>query len=122
VQAINRDLCAGKRGLSRDRDIWLVNEREYQFIISVRQLLISYGEIEMKEFLETLVKNIVDSPEEVEVTEVAGESVTVLNLKVAKKEIGLVIGKKGRNIEAIRILLSAASGKAGKKTVLEIIN
>lgn len=76
----------------------------------------------MKEFLELLVKSIVDSPEEVVVSVVAGENVNILNLKVAKKDIGFVIGKKGRNAEALRVLLNAAGGKAGKKLILEIID
>jgi len=76
----------------------------------------------MKEFLETLVKNIVDTPEEVEITEVAGEGVTILKVKVVKEEIGLVIGKQGRNVEALRIITNAVGAKAGKKMVIEIID
>jgi len=76
----------------------------------------------MKEFLETLVKNLVDTPEEVEVTEVAGEGVNILKVKVAKEEIGLVIGKQGRNVEALRIITNAVGKKAGKKLVIEIID
>ncbi len=75
----------------------------------------------MKEFLETLAKNLVDTPEEVEVSEVIGDSVNIMKLKVAKKEVGLVIGKSGRTAEALRILLSAVGAKGGKKIVLEII-
>ncbi len=75
----------------------------------------------MKEFLETLAKNLVDTPEEVEVSEVIGDSVNIMKLKVAKKEVGLVIGKSGRTAEALRILLSAVGAKGGKKMVLEII-
>ncbi len=75
----------------------------------------------MKEFLETLAKNLVDTPEEVEVSEVIGDGVNIMKLKVAKKEVGLVIGKSGRTAEALRILLSAVGAKGGKKMVLEII-
>ena len=75
----------------------------------------------MIEFLETLAKNLVDSPDEVEVSEVTGDGVNIMKLKVAKKEVGLVIGKSGRTAEALRILLSAVGAKAGKKMVLEII-
>lgn len=75
----------------------------------------------MKEFLDTLAKNLVDTPEEVEVTEVSGEGVTILKLKVAKNEIGLVIGRKGKTAEALRILLSAVGAKNKRKLVLEIL-
>lgn len=75
----------------------------------------------MKEFLETLAKNLVDTPEEVEVTEVTGDGVNIMKLKVAQGEVGLVIGKKGRTAEALRILLSAVGAKGGKKLVLEIL-
>jgi len=75
----------------------------------------------MKEFLETLAQNLVDTPEEVEVSEVTGEGVNIMKLKVAKGEVGLVIGKHGRTAEALRILLSAVGAKGGKKLVLEIL-
>ena len=75
----------------------------------------------MKEFLETLARNLVDKPEDVDVTEVAGDGVNILKLRVNEKEIGLVIGKKGRTAEALRILLNAVGAKSGKKIVLEIL-
>jgi len=53
--------------------------------------------------------------------EVAGEQILVLELKVAKEDIGKIIGKQGRTALAIRTILSAASGKTKKRTVLEII-
>jgi len=75
----------------------------------------------IKNFLETLAKNLVDNPDSVEVSEVTGDGVNILKLKVAKSEIGLVIGKNGRTAEALRILLNAVGAKAGKKMVLEIV-
>ena len=75
----------------------------------------------MKEFLETLAKYLVDTPEEVEVSEVIGDGVNILKLKVAKGEVGLIIGRKGRTAEAIRILLNAVGAKAGKRLIMEII-
>ncbi|MFC1556072.1 KH domain-containing protein [candidate division KSB1 bacterium] len=75
----------------------------------------------MKDFLETIARNLVDTPESVEVSEVVGDGVNILKLKVAKPEIGLVIGKSGRTAEALRILLNAVGAKAGKKLVLEIL-
>lgn len=75
----------------------------------------------MKEFLETVAKNLVDKPDKVEVTEVPGESVSILKLRVDPSEIGLVIGRRGRTAEALRIVLNAVSAKSGKKIVLEIL-
>jgi len=75
----------------------------------------------MQEFVEFIVKHLVDKPEEVRVNEVVGERVTVLELKVAPGNLGMVIGKRGQTAHAIRTLLSAASAKAGKKAVLEIL-
>ena len=75
----------------------------------------------MKDLIKQIVKTMVDNPEEVEVSEVEGDQVTVLKLRVAKADIGKVIGKKGRNVGAIRTILSAASAKEKKHTVLEIL-
>ena len=75
----------------------------------------------MKEFLEKIVKYLVESPEQVDVSEVAGEGVVILKLKVAKDDIGIVIGKRGRTADALRIVLNAVGAKAGKRLVLEII-
>ena len=62
-----------------------------------------------------------DRPEEVSVTEVEGNQTSVLELKVAKEDLGKVIGKQGRTARAMRTILSAASAKLKKRTVLEII-
>jgi len=75
----------------------------------------------MKEFLETLAKYLVDTPEAVEVSEITGDGVNILKLKVAKGEVGLIIGRKGRTAEAIRLLLNAVGAKAGKRLVMEIV-
>ena len=75
----------------------------------------------MKELIEHIAKALVDEPDQVEVTEVEGEQTSVLELKVAKEDIGKVIGKQGRTARSMRIILSAASMKMGKRTVLEII-
>jgi predicted RNA-binding protein YlqC (UPF0109 family) len=75
----------------------------------------------MKEFVEFISKHLVDKPEEVEVTEVDGERLTVYQLKVGEGEIGKMIGKKGQTARAIRTLLTAASAKAGKRAILEIV-
>ena len=68
-----------------------------------------------------LYKSLVDNPEEVQVCEVEGEQTSVLELRVAKEDLGKVIGRQGRTARAIRTLLGAASSKAQKRTMLEIL-
>ncbi len=75
----------------------------------------------MKDLILDIVRALVDQPEEVSVTEVEGSHALILELKVAKSDIGKVIGRHGRTAQAIRTLLSAASGKAKKRIVLEIL-
>lgn len=75
----------------------------------------------MKELVEYIAKALVDHPEEVNVSEVSGDQTSVLELKVAKEDLGKVIGKQGRSARAMRTILSAASTKLKKRTVLEII-
>ena len=75
----------------------------------------------MKDLVEYIAKALVDKPEEVQVSEVVGEQTSVLELKVAKEDLGKVIGKQGRSARAMRTILSAASTKLRKRTVLEII-
>ncbi|MBT8352822.1 MAG: KH domain-containing protein [Deltaproteobacteria bacterium] len=75
----------------------------------------------MKELIITIAKALVDNPEQVSIAEVEGRYTTVLELTVAKSDIGKVIGKKGQNVLAIRTILSAASGKTRKRVVLEIV-
>jgi predicted RNA-binding protein YlqC (UPF0109 family) len=75
----------------------------------------------MKDLIKYIAQALVDDPEAVEVSEVVGEQTSVIELKVAKDDMGKVIGKQGRTANAIRAILSAASGKTKKRTVLEII-
>jgi predicted RNA-binding protein YlqC (UPF0109 family) len=75
----------------------------------------------MKELIEYIAKALVDNPDEVQVSEVVGDQTSVLELKVAKDDLGKVIGKQGRSARAMRTILSAASTKLKKRTVLEII-
>ncbi len=76
---------------------------------------------QLKDFVEFMAKSIVDNPEEVKVTEVAGEKTTVIELRVASEDLGKVIGKQGRTAKAIRSILSAAAAKMKKRAVLEIL-
>ena len=75
----------------------------------------------LKDLITTIAKALVDKPDEVEVKEIEGEQTSVLELKVAKEDLGKVIGKKGRTAAAMRTILSAASTKLRKRAVLEII-
>lgn len=76
----------------------------------------------MKELVEKVAKALVDNPEQVMVREVQGHNVTVIELSVAKSDVGKVIGKHGRTAEAIRTLLTGASVKLKKRCVLEILD
>ena len=75
----------------------------------------------MKEFIETIVKALVDNPNEVNLNEVQGERTTVYELRVGAGDLGKVIGKHGQTAKSIRILISAISAKKGKRAVLEIL-
>ena len=77
--------------------------------------------IEIKEVVEYLVKMIVDKPEEVEIAEKSGEQVIIFEIHANKQDFGKILGKHGKNIQAIRSLVNAVSGKAGKRTTIEII-
>ncbi len=75
----------------------------------------------MKDLIKYIAQALVDNPEVVEVAEVEGERTSVIELKVAKEDLGKVIGKQGKTAKAMRTILSAASAKIRKRTVLEII-
>jgi predicted RNA-binding protein YlqC (UPF0109 family) len=75
----------------------------------------------MKDLIAYIVRALVDQPEEVTVSEIEGGQTVILELRVAKSDFGKVIGKRGRTAQAMRAILSAASGKAKKRYVLEII-
>jgi hypothetical protein len=75
----------------------------------------------VKELVEYIARSLVDSPEEVQVTEVDHERSTVLELRVAADDMGKVIGKQGKIAQSIRTLTKAAAAKEGKKVVVEIM-
>jgi len=75
----------------------------------------------MKSLVEQIAKALVDSPEEVSVSEIEGERTTVFELRVAKNDIGKIIGKQGNTARAIRSILGATGTKLGKRFVLEIL-
>jgi predicted RNA-binding protein YlqC (UPF0109 family) len=80
------------------------------------------GVINTKDLIEYIAKALVDHPEQVKVSEIEGERTSVIELTVAKEDLGKVIGKQGRTATAIRIILSAVSAKLKKHSVLEIID
>ena len=75
----------------------------------------------MKNLVMTMVKALVDKPDEVSLREVEGEKTTVLELRVAKEDLGKVIGKQGKTAKAMRIILNATATKLKNPAVLEII-
>ena len=75
----------------------------------------------MKDLIKYISQALVDNPDKVEVTEVIGKQTSVIELRVAKEDLGKVIGKQGRTAKAIRTILSATSAKVHKRAVLEII-
>lgn len=75
----------------------------------------------MKDLIKYIAQALVDNPDQVSVAEVEGNQTSVLELKVAKEDLGKVIGKQGRTARAMRTILSAASAKLKKRTVLEIV-
>ena len=75
----------------------------------------------MKAFIEYVIKELVDYPEQVDIREVDGERVVVFEVRLNPTDIGKVIGKSGRTITAIRTLLTSAAAKHGKRAMLEII-
>ena len=75
----------------------------------------------MKDLIEYIAKVLVDNPDNVSVTELEGQQTSVIELRVAKEDLGKVIGKQGRTARAMRTILGAASAKLNKRSVLEIL-
>ena len=75
----------------------------------------------MKKLVESIAKSLVDNPDKVQVSQLEGEQSSIIELKVAPEDVGKIIGKQGRNVQAIRIILSAAGMKLKKRYILELI-
>ena len=75
----------------------------------------------MKDLIIEIVKALVDQPEEVSVNEIGNSHTTLLEVRVAKTDMGKIIGKRGRTAQAIRTILSAVAGKSRKRYLLEIV-
>ena len=75
----------------------------------------------MKELIELIAKSLVDNPDKVQVSQLDGEQSSIIELKVAPEDVGKVIGKQGRNVQAIRVIVGAAGMKLKKRFILELI-
>ncbi len=75
----------------------------------------------MKDLVGYIVAALVDNPEQIVIEEVVGNQASVLELKVAKEDLGKIIGKKGRTAQAVRTILNASSAKTKKRTIFEIV-
>jgi predicted RNA-binding protein YlqC (UPF0109 family) len=75
----------------------------------------------MKELVQYLARQLVNNPDAVEVKETQGDTASVLELKVAKEDLGCIIGKQGRTAKSIRTILNAAASRTNRKVVLEIV-
>ncbi len=76
----------------------------------------------LKELIRAIAVELVDNPDQVEVTEIAGDHNSVIELRVAKDDIGKVIGKEGRTAQSMRTLLTAVSTKLGRRAHLDIVD
>jgi predicted RNA-binding protein YlqC (UPF0109 family) len=75
----------------------------------------------MKELVQLLARSLVSFPDAVEVKETHGDTTSILELKVAREDLGRIIGKQGRTAKSIRTILNAAASRANRKVVLEIV-
>jgi hypothetical protein len=76
----------------------------------------------MREFIEYIAKQLVDTPSAVLVTEEEKEGKVIFKLKVGESDVGKIIGRKGRSAQAMRVLLSAVAAKNGKRAILEVVD
>ena len=76
----------------------------------------------MKALLETIVKSLVDAPNEVQITEIDGEKTIIFELRCNAKDIGKIIGKSGKTVGAMRTLLNSIAAKQGRKALLEVVD
>jgi len=76
----------------------------------------------MKQILETIVKSLVDVPNEVQITEINGDKTIIFELRCNAKDVGKIIGKSGKTVGAIRTLLNSMAAKQGRKAMLEVVD
>jgi hypothetical protein len=78
-------------------------------------------DIQIKDLVEVIARALAEYPDQIVVKEITGEQITVIELKAAKVDLGKIIGKEGRNAQALRTILNAAATKLRKRAVLEIL-
>ncbi len=78
-------------------------------------------DIQVKELVEVIARALAEYPNEIDVREVSGQQISVIELRAAKGDLGKIIGKEGRNAHALRTLVNAAATKLRKRAVLEIL-
>lgn len=78
-------------------------------------------DIQVKELVEVIAKALAEFPDEIQVKEIVGHQISVIELRAAKGDLGKIIGKEGRNAHALRTILNAAATKLRKRAVLEIL-
>ena len=78
--------------------------------------------MELKEIIESLIKRLVDEPDQVAVTESKGEKTTMFEARVAKSDMGKVIGRKGKTVDAIRVIVGACGAKKKQRCIFQIID
>lgn len=76
----------------------------------------------MKTILESIAKALVDMPNEVQITEIDGEKTVIFELRCNAKDIGKIIGKSGKTVGAMRVLLNSIAAKQGRKAMLEVVD
>ena len=82
----------------------------------------STNDVPMKDLVEYIAKALVDEVDRIEISEIAGNQTNIIELKVAKEDIGKVIGRQGRTADAIRTILNCAAAKLSKRYILQIID
>lgn len=76
----------------------------------------------MKDILETIVKSLVDAPNEVRITEINGDKTIIYELRCSAKDVGKIIGKSGKTVGAMRTLLNSIAARQGRKAMLEVVD
>jgi predicted RNA-binding protein YlqC (UPF0109 family) len=76
----------------------------------------------MKDILETIVKSLVDAPNEVRITEINGDKTIIYELRCNAKDVGKIIGKSGKTVGAMRTLLNSIAARQGRKAMLEVVD
>ena len=77
--------------------------------------------IQIKKLVEVIARILADDPRQVQVNEIVGQQISVLEIRAAKSDLGKIIGKQGQNAHAMRTIVNAAATKLRKRAVLEIL-